>query len=269
LWDVLAKRVLHTLSGHKLAIFDLAFLPSPEGPLLVSVGGDGLAQIWDAHSDAQPLRTLRQHRGAVYSVAVRPDGHQIATGGEDGFVRTWDPLTGRVDLSPLDHGASISALAYDPTGTALASGGMDRTIRIWSASSGRRRLGPLSHPHPVASLAYSPDGRMLAAGGGATDTGGRILIWDATSGAVSAEVVCPRGVHSLSFSRDSSRIATCGSDAVVQIWDATGGHETLSLDGRGKRVSAVVFASRDLRLYSADRDGVVKLWDGSTTTPAE
>ena len=185
------------------------------------------------------------------------------------MVRTWDPATGRADIPPLDHGTSISALAYDPTGTALASGGMDRTVRVWSATSGRRRLGPLSHPHQLTSLAFSPDGRLVAGGGGATDKGGTILIWHAASGTTSATVECPRGVDSLSFSPDSRRIATCGSDSVVQVWDATGGHETLSLDGRGGRVSAVVFAPHGLRLYSAGRDGAVKRWDGSTTAPAE
>jgi WD40 repeat protein len=90
------------------------------------------------------------------------------------------------------------------------------------------------------------------------------MIWDALSGTISAQVECPRGVDSLSFSPDSQRIATCGSDSVVQIWDFTGGPETLSLDGHGGRVSAVLFAPRDLRLYSAGREGVVKLWDGST-----
>ena len=268
-WDVPAGRVLQTLSGHGLAVFGVAFVPGPGGARLVSVGGDGLIKIWDPEAGGQPLRTLAGRAGAVYSVAVRPDGRQIATGGEDGLVRTWDPATGRADLPPLDHGASVSALAYDPTGTALASGGMDRTVRVWSATSGRRRLGPLSHPHQLTSLAFSPDGRLLAGGGGATDMGGRILIWDASSGTISAKVECPRGVDSLSFSSDSRRIATCGSDSVVQVWDATGGHETLSLDGRGGRVSAVLFAPRDLRLYSAGRDGVVKLWDGSTTAPAE
>jgi WD40 repeat protein len=207
--------------------------------------------------------------GAVYSMAVRPDGLQIATGGEDGMVRTWDPATGRADLPPLDHGASISALAYDPSGTALASGGMDRTVRVWSATSGRRRLGPLSHPHQLTNLAFSANGRLLAGGGGATGKGGRIWIWDAWTGAISTDVDCPRGVDSLSFSSDGLRIATCGSDSVVQVWDSAGGHETLSLDGRGGRVSAVLFAPRDLRLYSAGRDGVVNLWDGSATAPAE
>jgi WD40 repeat protein len=263
-WDVPAGRIMQTLSGHGLAVFGVAFVPGRRGARLVSVGGDGLIKIWDPEAGGQSLFTLAGGAGAVYAVAVRPDGRQIATGGQDGFVRTWDPATGRADLPPLDHGASISALAYDPTSTALASGGMDRTVRVWSATSGRRRMGPLSHKYPLTSLAFSPDGRILAGGGGEPDNAGSIEIWDAWSGTISATVECPRGVDSLSFSSDGRRIATCGSDAVVQVWDATGGHETLALSGHKDRVSAVLFTPRDLRLYSAGRDGVVKLWDGST-----
>jgi WD40 repeat protein len=144
---------------------------------------------------------------------------------------------------------------------------MDRTVRVWSATSGGRRFGPLSHPHQITCLAFSPHGRLLAGGGGAIDKGGRILIWDASSGRISAEFDCPRGVDALSFSPDNRRIATCGSDTVVQVWDATGGHETLSLQGHDDRVSSVSFAPDAMRLYSAGRDGAIKLWDGSTTAP--
>jgi eukaryotic-like serine/threonine-protein kinase len=262
--DVPSGQILQTLSGHGLAVFGLAFVPRPGGYRLVSVGGDGLIRVWGPEPGAEPLHTMIGGARAVYAVAVRPDGRQIASGGEDGMVRTWDPATGQADLTPLDHGAPVSALAYDPTGTALASGGMDRTVRVWSATSGRQRIGPLSHSHQLTSLAFSPNGRQLAGGGGATDMGGKIQIWDASSGAISAEVLCPRGVDSLSFSFDSRRIATCGSDSVVQVWDATGEHEMLSLDAHRGRVSAVVFARSDLRLYSAARDGVVTRWDGST-----
>ncbi len=52
---------------------------------------------------------------------------------------------------------------------------------------------------------------------------------------------------------------------MVQIWDVTGGVETLSLQGHRDRVSAVSFATGAMRLYSAGRDGVIKLWDGSGT----
>jgi WD40 repeat protein len=268
-WDLRAERVLKTLSGHTLAVLGLAFVPRRDGVRLVSVGGDGLIKIWNPESGGEPLFPPAHVEGAVHAVAVRPDGLQIATGGDDGFVRTWDPETGRANLPPIEHGASISALAYDPTGTALASAGRDRTVRVWAAASGRRRLGPLAHPQQLTSLGFSPDGRLLAGGGGASEAGGRILIWDAGSGTRSAEVECPRGVNSLSFSPDSRRIATCGADSVVQVWDPTGGVETLSLTGHTDRVSAVLFAPHEMRLYSAGRDGAVKLWDGSETAPAE
>ncbi len=262
-WDIRAGRSIRLSSGHQLAVFGLAFLPGPGGPRLVSVGGDGSIRTWDPEAEGPPLRILGDGSRAVYAVAARRDGRQIATGGEDRAVHTWDPASGRPDLPPIDHGGPVSALAYDPTGAALAAGGTDGTVRIWSASSGGRRLGPLAHPFSIACLAFSPDGRLLAAGGTSKD---RSAVWirDASSGKVVARIDCQRGVNSLSFSPDSQRIATCGIDTVVQIWDATGGVETLSLRGHSDRVSAVLFAPKAMRLYSAGRNGAIKLWDGGT-----
>jgi WD40 repeat protein len=268
-WDVRAERILQTLSGHDPKVFDVAFVPGTDGARLASVGGDAMIRIWDANAGGKPLFSRSVGTGAVYAVAVRPDGRQIAAGGEDGMVRTWDPATGQADLPPLEHGASISALAYDASGMSMASGGMDRMVRVWSSSSGRRRSGPLAHPHQITSMAFSPDGRLLAGGGGRAELGGGILIWNASSGKISATVDCPRGVDCLSFSPDSRRIATCGADNVVQVWDATGGHETLSLTGHADRASAIGFAARGMRLYSAGHDGVVKLWDGSAAVSGD
>jgi WD40 repeat protein len=269
IWERRLGRVGQVLRGHELGVGGLAFVNRPDGSWLVSVGGDGLVQVWDPKSGGEPVRTLRGHQGAIYALAVRPDGGQIATGGGDRQVRTWDPVSGRPDTALIEHGAPITALAYDPTGTVLASGGMDRTVRTWSARSGGRHMRPLVHPYGITSVAFSPDGRLLAGGGVETGGGGRLLIWDASSGTNSTTIECPRGVDCLSFSADSQRVATCGADLVVQVWDATGGHETLSLTGHKDRVSAVLFALHDLRLYSAGRDGVVKNWDGSATANTE
>jgi WD40 repeat protein len=270
IWDLRVGRLLQTLRGHELGVLALAFVNRPDRTLLSSAGGDGLVQVWDPRSGGEPLRTLPGDSGAVYAIAVRRDGTQIATAGGDGRIRTWDPVSGRPDLPLIEHGSPITALAYDPTGAILASGGMDRTVRVWSATSGGLRLRPLVHPYQVTSLAFSPNGRLLAGGGVETDGGGKLRIWNASNGAVATKVDCPRGIDCLSFSSDSRRIATCGTDdVVVQVWDVTGGHETLSLTGHTDRVSAVFFAPHARRLYSAGSDGVVKLWDGTTTAPLD
>ncbi len=194
-WDARAGRLLPPPSGHRLAVFGLAFVPGPGGPRLVSAGGDGSIRTWDPAAGGQPLRMLGEGNRAVYALAVRPDGRQIATGGQDQVVRTCDPLSGRPDLPPIDHGGPVSALAYDPTGTALASGGANRSVQVWSGSSGGRRLGPLVHEYPIACLAFSPNGQLLAAGGGANDKGGSVRVWDASSGKVLTTIDCRRGVQ--------------------------------------------------------------------------
>ena len=146
-----------------------------------------MVQIWDAVAGGRPLQTISAHRGAVYLLAVRPDGRQFATGGENGLVRTWNPETGLADLPLIDRGASISALAYEPESTVLALGSMDGTVRVWSATFGRRRLGPISHPDHLTSLAFSPAAHFLSGGGGEMDRGGTI------SGMVQKEVTFDAG----------------------------------------------------------------------------
>jgi WD40 repeat protein len=186
----------------------------------------------------------------------------MATAGQDGGIRAWDPDTGRPSLAPIEHGGAVSALVYDPSGGSLASGGMDGMVRVWSSGWGRPQLGPLRHNSALTCLAYSPDGRVLAGGGGVPDRAGNVTIWGARRGHVRSHVESPRGIDGLSFSPDGQRIATCRSDALVRVWDTSSGHETLTLKGHGKRVTGVLFAPRGLSLYSAGRDGVVKAWDG-------
>lgn len=260
-WDVAAGSILRTLPGHELSVFDLDFAPSPHGLRLVSVGGDGLVRIWDVETGGL-LSSRPAHEGGAYAVAVRPDGLQFVTGGQDGLVRTWEVETGRALLAPFEHGGAVAAVTYSPDGKSIASGGMDRNVMVWSAANGRRWFGPLSHPFPVTSLAYRPDGRELAGGGGVPEQGGAVVFWDASWGSPRATIESARGIDRISFSPDGQRIATCGSDPVVQVWDTFSGQETLALSGHSRRVTAAHFSRSGLRLYSAGQDGQVLLWDG-------
>ena len=49
----------------------------------------------------EPLRTLKGHGSRVGPMAFSPDGKTLATGGDDGTVRFWDPQTGK-ELARLD-----------------------------------------------------------------------------------------------------------------------------------------------------------------------
>src|SRR3954469_14304018 len=66
-------------------------------------------------------RTLRGHKGAVYSAAFYPKGTRVATSGDDGRILVWDVGTGQLLRSTHGAGGTVSDVAVSPDGRLLAS----------------------------------------------------------------------------------------------------------------------------------------------------
>ena len=68
---------------------------------------DSEARVYQA-DDAKLVSTLEGQKGAVYAVAYRPDGKEVATAGFDGTVRLHDPATGKLikEFVPVPQSAA-------------------------------------------------------------------------------------------------------------------------------------------------------------------
>src|SRR5579871_777052 len=84
---------------------------------------------------AQIIQELHGHHDAVYAVAFRPDGEQMATASFDHTIKIWDVATGHVVRTFTGHQDKVLALAYSVDGRQLASAGMDGTIRLWDTAN--------------------------------------------------------------------------------------------------------------------------------------
>jgi WD40 repeat protein/beta-lactamase regulating signal transducer with metallopeptidase domain len=160
-WDLAARRVLFTLTGHTEAVNAVVF--SPDGSRLATAGNDAVAILWDA-IDGRRLHTLAGQGTWVLAAAFSPDGRTLATGGYDKTVRLWDVAAGEFRACWTGHAGGVRAVAFSPDGKTLATGGADNEVRIWDVARGVTVHTLKRHTAAVRVVAFSPDGSRLASG---------------------------------------------------------------------------------------------------------
>jgi WD40 repeat protein/serine/threonine protein kinase len=243
--------------------------------------------VWDLTTGKELLSL----KGPFVSLmALSPDGGRVAASVESWPGRdqkepvlVWDVATGK-ELALLEDGGAY-ALTFSPDGSRLAgsrdvvtAGMLKYEIRIWDAATGKAQLTirPAQFAFFASKVAFSPDGAQVVVAGRrhlGVKKSDNVQGWvfDALTGqelvAIPADAPnSPRWEQAgLVFSHDGRYLAGQSAlhPAVVQIFDAVTGETRLTLNGHTAAVTTVAFSPDDLRLYSADQAGTVKIWDAT------
>lgn len=226
------------------------------------------------HSRAQNDRaTLIGHTGRVNAVAWSPDGKQIASCGQDGFVKLWDAGSGKEIASLVAHGGGAAALAFSERGELLATAGADGTIKLWDVASRKIVATFFGHLGTVRAVAIAPDVSSLASAG----DDGTVRFWDVVSRrATATRWGRPRSrepaaddpsqfVRSIAYSPDGLLVAS-GGYQVVRIWEAGSAAAKTMLSVAEGHVTALAFSPQGTTL-AAGTDGAIYRWDVESLVP--
>jgi WD40 repeat protein/tRNA A-37 threonylcarbamoyl transferase component Bud32/tetratricopeptide (TPR) repeat protein len=258
-------QVQHELAGHNLAVVAVAF--RPDGRRLATIGREGAIRVWDTSSGRQ-LNTISfgsLNFFYVSGLSWSADGRRLTCATYDGPARIWDPETGK-ETARLASKARVAA--WSPDGTRVAVGLGERLgleILPWDVRVDRPREPILRKRGWPDALSWSPDSRRLAAAWTVAGKGSytrRLTIFDAASGEDLFQVDNPAVPRAIAFSPDGTRVAACGEEEAVRVFDTATGRKHVALFTGATQVTGLAFSPDGRRLYAAGWGiGGVKVFD--------
>ena len=234
---------------------------SPDGTLFVTEGPEesGMVDVRDTRTGAS-VRAWRGHGIDVNDVKFNADGSRLATAGDDGALRVWDPATGKqishVETTP----ESVWGPSFSGDGTLVAAAWIDEgVVRVIEVATGRvmHEIGGFTEPLVTS---FHPDGDRLV-----------VVERDAVEVVAVASGARERTLqvnwpYEAAWSPDGRWIAAT-SDTEVRIFDAATGEPRSTLFGHTSSVNDLDWNSDSQRLVTGSGDGTARVWQLSDEGP--
>jgi WD40 repeat protein len=162
---------------------------------------------------------------------------------EDGEIKVFTAAGQLVTEIKGGHSDTVFGVAFSPDGTLLATCGADKFVKVFELP--HEGLGWPFPPGPKAP-------RFVKAFEGHT-----------------------HHVMGVGWTPDGKKLASCGADNIVKIWDYEKGEKVRDMQGHQKQVTALFFVGNtsqfltgsgdtNVRMWNADNGGTIRNFTGAT-----
>lgn len=190
---------------------------SPDGRLLAVAAGEAIL----VYGTADLKLLFRLPVGAfTHCLVFSPDGHWLAAGSRDGYVRIWQTVelaaaqSGLPTLEVLAHKKGVNSVVFSPDGRSLASGGNDAVARVWDVESGELLVTIMGGTYAVPGVAFSLDGATLA-----VVNGDIVRLREVASRRILGSFRSTDGLFAVTYSLDGRWLAASDIANRVMLWN--------------------------------------------------
>lgn len=217
-------------------------------------------RIWST-SRMQELLRIVVPNFASSSIVFSRDGKSIISAWNDGVIRAFTPLTGKLIYAiPNAHNKGCSSLDVTSNGKILVSGGVEGQVRVWKIEPYvQSMIGVLKeHYGPIESVHINCfDTEVVSA-----SRDGSCVIWDLIRLTRKHVIFAHTQFIAAQYWTNGVQILTAGSDKLIGYWEAFDGSLVREVEGsKSGPINAIDMNMTGEYFVSAGTDQIVRLWD--------
>jgi WD40 repeat protein len=260
-------------------ILEVAF--NYDGNIIASTGADWKVKLWS--KDGKFLKDLGERYQCKNAKIIQDSGRKYQCNNGDWLeIGTQETKKDKIKFKDIDgldkHQDAIYSVAFipKPNTPQIVTAGIEG-IKLWNTDGKNGTFIEKLDSSWVYGIVYSPDKLLMASG----HADGTIKIWEPNGKSWQpitnqAKDRHRKGVRSLSFSNDGSKIISAGYDESVKIWSIQRNSENerevilvRSLGGHRGGVRSASFNSDGSLIASAGADNTIQLWKNKSLLKEE
>ena len=278
-WDPSSGSCARTIeSGYGLCV---VFAPGGRHVVVGTKGG--ALELFDVDAGAFLSGGVPDaHEGAVWGMALLPDGSGFVTASADKTVKFFEWTLAEVEedgdepnettkgatftrrelgvshVKTLQMAEDVLSVSVTPDGKLLSVSLLDNTLKVFFTDSLKFFLSLYGHRLPALCHDVSSDSRLLASGGADKN----IRVWGLDFGDCHKSLFAhDDSVTCLKFVPKTHYLFSCGKDASVKYWDADKFEPLLTLNGHHAAAWCCAMSARGDFLVTGGHDRAIRVWE--------